>query len=323
MRIYDFDNLPSELLPQLGTFQVSDGDPPQGLEFIRRVRRTPHPASDYFAVYAVEGEKLLSRVETLQLPFTGPMGSDVVVGISDVLTRPDGVGRGFARTLLEEVHRRERLRGRQWSFLWTRRSWGAHRLYESMGYEDVFSPPNAVREGDRGPRRARLPSGYRLVPERSTDGRRLERVLRESTEGRLGFVPRSPGSFRTRIHLGWRKPDRHLLLGRGGRTVGFAHVSDNSRWNLSVNEVLLTGTEHREPMLRCLEVFAGTRSLTFQGTTFVRDAEAFLRAGAYQVLTTSHSVLMAKALGPRPTIGAEFRAVFADPRYSSHRGDMF
>ncbi|MFI5415466.1 MAG: GNAT family N-acetyltransferase, partial [Candidatus Lutacidiplasmatales archaeon] len=313
MRIYDLDGLPPGLLPQLGTFQLSDGDPPQGVEFIRRLRRTSHPSSDYFAVYAVDDGKLLSRVETLQLPFTGPTGSDVVVGISDVLTRPDGVGRGLARSLLDEVHRRERVRGRHWSYLWTRRSWGAHRLYESMGYKDVFSPPSALGEAGRS-RRRRSDLGYRLTPERSTDGRRLERVLREATAGRLGFVPRTPGSFRTRIYLGWRKPESHLLLRRGARTVGFAHLSDDSRWNLSVNEVVVTGSEHQEPMVRCLEGLAGRRSLTFQGTTFVRDAERFLRARGYQVLAASHSVLMAKALGPRRTTGADLRTVFADPR---------
>ena len=34
-------------------------------------------------------------------------------------------------------------------------------------------------------------------------------------------------------------------------------------------------------MLRSLEVVAGGRSLSFQGTSFVRDAEGLLRPGGY------------------------------------------
>jgi GNAT superfamily N-acetyltransferase len=322
VRIYDLDSLPPALLPQLATLAPTDGDAPQGIEFIRRARRAKLPASDYYAVYAVEDGKVLSRVESLQLPFAGVARREVVVGISDVLTRPEGIGRGLARGLLDEVHRRERRRGRRWSFLWTRRSWGAHRLYESMGYEDVYSYCSAVAEPSTSARR-RAVRNYRLSPENSATGIRLERLLAEGTSGRLGFVPRAPDSFRTRFLLGWRKPGSHRLLFRGERAVGYAHVSDESRWNLSVNEVVVTEPTDREPMLERLEGLAGRRRLTFQATTFVRDAGALLLARKYQILPMSHAVLMAKDLTSRRPVGSELRSVFTDPRFSCHRGDMF
>ncbi|MCI4370905.1 MAG: GNAT family N-acetyltransferase, partial [Thermoplasmata archaeon] len=187
MRIYELDTLPRSLYPQLGAFALSGGEPPQDIRFVRDVRKLPTAASDYFAVYAVEDGQLLSRIETLDLPFRGHHGTQRVVGVSDVVTRPDAVGRGLARTLLREVHRRAVPQGRTWSFLWTHRSWGAHRLYESLGYEDVYSPPSAL-----GPfpsrRRGRRTVGYRVTRERSRTGKRLERILTRSTLGRLGFL---------------------------------------------------------------------------------------------------------------------------------------
>jgi GNAT superfamily N-acetyltransferase len=322
MRIYDLAGLPERFRPQLAAFALTDGDPPQDLRFIRRLQRWGHPVSDYYALYAVEGGEVLSRVESLQLPFTGRTGLQLVVGVSDVLTRPEGLGRGFARTLLRSVHRREVASGRQWSFLWTHRSWGAHRLYESMGYADVYSPPNALGPVRRRRRSAR-PAGYRLAPETASDGSRLERLLTAASRGRLGFVPRPPGSFRTRIRLGWRKSANHHVLTTGSRAVGYAHFSDDSRWNLTANEVAVTSSEHREPMLRSLEAYAGRRPLTFQGTSFVRDSEDLLRAQGYTILPTSHGVLMAKALVGRSAVAEDLRKVFTDPGLSIHRGDMF
>jgi GNAT superfamily N-acetyltransferase len=322
MEIVDLNTLPRRLHPQLAAFAVSDGDAPQDIGFIRRLRKMGHPASDYYAVYAVEDSQVLSRVESLQLPFAGRSGPQVVVGISDVATRPDGVGRGFARALMEEVHRREVARGRKWSFLWTHRSWGAHRLYESLGYEDVYSPPNAHRQ-PRASRRPTRATAYHLKAASSRDVSRLERLLRQGTVGRLGFVPRSPGSFRIRTRLGWRKLANHRLLSMGDRVVGYAYVSDDSSSNLTANELVVTSPEHLGPMLRALEVAAGRRSLTLQATSAARDAETLLRESGYLILPSSHQVLMAKPLVPRRSYGEDVRTVFSDPRLSSHRGDMF
>ena len=111
-------------------------------------------------------------------------------------------------------------------------------LYESLGYEDVYSPPNAI--GWDHVRRARKPpTGYEFPRETATNGVRLERILRSATRGRLGFVPRPAGSLRTRLALGWRKAGSHRVLSKGSQSVGYAHFSDDSLWNLTANEVVV------------------------------------------------------------------------------------
>jgi len=322
MRILELDRLPHELLPQLAAFGVSDGDPPQDIALIRRLRRLGHPASDYWGVYAVEGDQVLSRVETLQLTFRGRAGSQTVVGISDVLTRPAGVGRGFARALLNEIHRREVERGRAWSFLWTHRTWGAHRLYEELGYRDVYSPPNALHRVPESRRRS-PPIGYHWSSARTADAGRLERLLAEGSRHRVGFIPRHHGSARIRFRLGWRKPENHRILWHGARAVGYAHLSDYSDWNLSTNEVVVTNRGEGVPMLDALEGLARGRWLTLQGTSFVRDYLPDLRARGYILLPSSHTVLMAKRLRTRRPVREDLRTCFGDGRFSSHRGDMF
>jgi GNAT superfamily N-acetyltransferase len=295
---------------------------PQDFRFLARIRRMGHPSSDYGAVYAVEKGQVLSRVETLHLAFMGIEGAQTVVGISDVLTRPEGIGRGYARTLLREVHRREKARGRNWSFLWTRRTWGAHRLYESLGYEDVYSPPSALREIPRS-RRSAPPAGYRWRNVSRADAGRLERLLLRATAGRLGFVPRSRGSFRIRFELGWRKPENHRILLCRGREVGYAQLSEDSSWNLSTNEVTVTSAQHTTPMIEALEALARGRWLTFQGTSFVRDTESVLAGRGYAIYPSSHIVLMAKPLRSSASRGEDLRTVFRTARVSNHRGDSF
>jgi GNAT superfamily N-acetyltransferase len=322
MRIYDLDDLPESLYPQLGAFALSGAEPPQDIQFVRRLRKLPLAYSDYFAVYAVEGDRLLSRIETLHLPFVGRTGSQSVVGISDVVTRPEGLGRGLARTLLREVHRREIALGRRWSFLWTHRSWGAHALYESQGYEDVYTPPAALGPF-RSRRKAPRPSGYRWTRETSRDGKQLERLLAQATIGRLGFQPRTPGSFRAKYRMGWRKPENHLVLWHGTSAVGFAHLPEDTPWCLGVNEVVVVTPEHAEPMLRALEATAGRRKLAMQGTSYVSDAAALLRENGYLLLDTSHRVLMAKPLVSRTALGEDVRSVFTEAGLAMHRGDMF
>jgi len=281
-----------------------------------------YPGSDYYAVCAVQDGQVLSRVETLQLTFRGIEGPQTVAGISDVATRPDGLGRGFARSLLREVHRRELGLGRRWSFLWTHRTWGAHRLYESLGYEDVYSPPNALKEVPRTTRRS-PPSGYRWRVAGAGDAERLDGLLHRSTRRRRGFVPRFRGSARIRFRLGWRKPRDHRFLTAGSRAVGYVHLPDTSSWNVTANEVVLTSPDHFGPMLDALEGLARGRWLTIQGTSFVRDAETILAARGYAIYPSSHVVLMAKPLRASASRGEDLRKVFRDPRFSSHRGDMF
>jgi len=322
VRIHALDELPAASLPQLAAFGPLDGDPPQGIEFIRQVRRWGLPASDYYGLYAVEDGEVLSRVESLRLRFTTRQGREDVVGISDVSTRPEGIGRGYARSLLTEVHRREVERGRRWSFLWTHRSWGAHRLYESLGYEDVYSPPTALRPIPRAPGR-RLPKNFAWGRVTPTDARRLERILHASTNGRVGFVPRFPGSISLRFRTGWRKPENHRLLLESSKPIGYAHLLENSRWNLTTNEVVVTDEAHLGSMVDALEVLARGRWLTLHTTSFVTDTATVLRERGYRLFPSAHLTLMAKALVESGRSNWNPRSVCQDPSFSCHRGDVF
>lgn len=321
MKITDFDHLPRSLYPQLGVLGLLDGETPQGIDFVRRFRALGLPVAEYFAVYAVEDGRILSRVEVVRPEFTSETGSQVVCGLADVATRPDSVRRGLAGRLIQEVHRRESALGMRWSFLWTHRSWGAHTLYERLGYRDVYSLPCAL--GPRGGRRTRrLAAGYEWVTVTRRDLPTLGRIFWRSTRGRLGFVRRPPGLLSARVRMGWRVPENHRILYHRGTPVGYAHLTFTP-WHVGVNEVLIEDSEHMIPMIDALESTTPERSISLSSTTFVRDAQQELERRGYVVFPLAHATLMARPLTREPRRVEDPARVCADPRFSCHRGDTF
>ena len=321
MKILDLDHLPKALDPQLGTLSVLNGDPPQDRAFIRRLRSMGFPAAEYYAVYAVEDHEIQSRVEVIRPPFTTRAGTRAVTGISDVSTRPDRIRRGLARSLLEEVHRRESARGQRWCLLWTHRSWGAHRLYEALGYRDIYSAPSAMRSIPRSAPRP-MPKGYRWTAGHRRDLGRMDRLFDRASKGRVGLVPRVPRTLATRCRLGWRVPENHRILALGRATVGYAHLA-TSLWHVGANEVVVASPEHAPAMLDALEQMARGRWLTLGTTTFVRDFDPMLRSRGYAVSPTAHLTLMAKPLTRERAPPDDPALACRDPRFSCHRADVF
>jgi len=321
VKIFDLNGLPRSLDSQIGTLSVLNGDPPQDRAFIRRLRSMGYPTAEYYAVYAVEDHEIQSRVEVIRPSFTTREGTQTVTGISDVSTRPDRVRRGFARTLLEEVHRREAARGQRWSLLWTHRSWGAHRLYEELGYRDIYSPPTAMRLVRRSGPRA-MPKGYHWTVVHRRGVGPMDRLFDGSASGRVGLVPRVPRTLATRCRLGWRVPENHRILRWGPTPVGYAHLSVGPG-QVSANEVVVSAPEHASAMLDGLEQIALGRWLTLATTTFVRDFDPILRARGYAVYPTAHLTLMAKPLVRERAPADDPAPACRDRRFSCHRADVF
>ena len=321
MQILEFDELPPWLLPQLAAIRWLDRETPQDAAFVGKLRRGGFPATDYFGVYAVEGDEILSRVETLSLPWRTDGGTQAVLGISDVLTRPDATGRGLAKRLLVELHRRESALGRPWSFLWTRRTWGAHRLYEKLGYHDVYSAPSALRKVPANVSR-RLPPGisWRKAGIRDLGG--LERFLWTATRDRLGFVPRWGGSFQMRHRVGWRPAASHRLLWDAGRLVGYAQITADTT-TVEAHEVVVGDPAMADAMIRALEREAAGRWLAFGSTSFGWDHRARLSALGYAVYEMSHLTMMVRPLGRTSRGVGPVLNVVTDPRFVCHRGDQF
>jgi len=321
-RVMTMASLPDSLEPSLAALDWLDNDPPLGAAVLRSARRAGAPLADYIGVVAVDRHEIVARVGVERPLLTTSEGTERFCAITSVATRPDALRRGLARSLLREVHRRESAEGPRWSLLWTHRTWGAHRLYEQLGYRDVYSPPSALR---RIPVRGghRLARPFALRSANASDAGLLGGILRRATSERLGFLPRHRGSFELRFRLGWRRPQDHHILLEGRRPVGFVHAAQTPRAVL-VLEAVVEDPGHATRMLDAVERLARGRWLAFGRTTFVNDAAAALAERGYDRFPRSHTTLMARRLGPhRARDAAAWPRLVADPRFSCHGGDMF
>jgi GNAT superfamily N-acetyltransferase len=324
LKIVEFSNLSGTLAKQIAVLNWLGGDPPHDAGDMRRWRKLGYPTSEYQALFAVEAGQVLSKVETTVQPYRTPAGTEPSVWVSGVVSRPDALRRGFARALFQEMHARERSAGRRWAFLWTHHSWVAHRLYETLGYRDVYTPPSAlVRVPKKAPRK--IPPGYRWTRALASQAELLEEVLAKASRGRLGFIPRFPGSFRARFELGFRTASNNWLLWRGSRAVGYAYVVSSGRHARGASEVVVTHPRHAPAMIAGLEGNAAGQWLALARTTFITDHEAMLRKSGFDIYHHSHATLMAKPLrvNARRPRSADPLRVCRSAQFMLNAGDIF
>lgn len=318
IRILPERELPQRLEAGAAALDWMDGDGPYDRRAFARYRRAGYPMVPPYRLFAVDGDAVLGKLSMLRLYITSGAGRLRATGIADVVADPAAHGRGVGTMLLEHAHALESERGAAYALLWTHVSWGAHKLYERLGYADVFSPPTAVRRVVNPP--ARLPASYALARASRRDGPRLDGLHRRATRGRWGVLPRRT-TFRLRFSVGWRQPRSYRFLLERGRAVGYLEISESPR-HLAVSEAVVVAPRHVPALVDAAERLAGARWVTFGYSTFVREARELLTARGYYTTERSHNVLMARPLARGRTVDA-LRDWASDPRFSSQNGDRF
>jgi GNAT superfamily N-acetyltransferase len=284
-------------------------------------RRRAKTLADYVGLYAVEGDDLLGQVLVLRIPYVFRDETGVISGIAGVATRPDQGRAGIARSLLTEVHRRERAAGIRYSALWTNRSWGAHALYEELGYRDVYSSPWVVHGGKtiRGP----VPRRRGVRPARPADLATVDRLHDQAAVGRLGFCRRPPGFSHVAALSGWIDPAKNLIVAEANRKLlGYAQVDRNSQ-RVVCGELVAPSSVVQRTLVEEVRRTASGLPFAFQHT-IVTDAPELFRDLGYSIVPRSWYVLMGNALG-REWSPQEAIRQFAtdDRRFLCLAGDRF
>jgi GNAT superfamily N-acetyltransferase len=320
MRILEHDELPSDLESDLQLLRLSVGWAPRDFHRIDRARKRGYPAPDYFGLYAIEGKRVVSTVRVLRLPYTFPDGHvETVSGILSVITRRDARGRGLASRLFNEVHARERKVGIRFCLLWTEKSIPAHRLYESMGYGDVYAPEFALKR----PREKNVSHGeFELPTAKNEDVVKIERIHAESNRRRIGFTPRPQGYVSSQIELGIARPESFRLILRNGKLVGYIELQEAPNM-VKVSEVVIPpDSTIAGSLIPAIEGLSSGRWLTFWNT-FVRDSRKTLEGRKYAFSDLGDHLLMSLPLvksHPEDQVSA---LGTADPRFVCQVLDYF
>jgi GNAT superfamily N-acetyltransferase len=287
---------------------------------VERWRRRSDLFAEYVGVFAVEAGRVVGQTLVKRLTYTFADRTERIGAVASVAVRPDRARGGLARRLLAEVDRREREAGIRYVALWTNRSWGAHRLYEKLGYEDTYTFPWAVRRPRPG-RSARR--GGAVSPARARELAALDRLHDRRARGRVGFCRRPRSFLPIAATNGELDPATELLIAReGGRIVGYAHVLSNGVRTIC-GELIADSEPVLEQLIEGVEARAGENAVAFQHTP-VSDARSLLHRRGYSVLAAGWYVFMTHAIdGPWSARSARSTFLPDDPRFLCGSADRF
>jgi len=276
--------------------------------------------AEYTGLFALDRGSVVGQTFVRRIAYTFPHGTETVSGIAAVSTRLDHARAGVARRLLEEVHRREREAGIRYSTLWTNRSWGAHRLYEKLGYRDIYNPSWAVRVVTSG-RPGRRPGGVR--PGRRSDLSEMDRLHREYAKGRWGFVERPRRFLSVAAATGDFRPEEESIVVRGRDGLsGYAHLTATHSRIIS-GELVAMSSSARRSLVSALEGRVRSGVVAFRDGV-VDDLGSLLAGRGYEVAPAGWFGLMATSLDrkrSRAQLSREFGTT--DPRFLCLGGDRF
>ena len=285
------------------------------------VRKRWKCSSEYVAVFAVEKDRVLGHVFVLRVPYTFEDGVETIGCIATVGTRPDVRRSGIARASLENVFQREEEAGVRFTALWTNRSWGAHALYEKLGYRDVYSSPWVLHEpkSRRGPHRP----GRGIRPGRKSDLAEIDELHEERALGRIGFCHRPRGFSRGSADLGFLDAEKNLLVAReGGELVGYAHI-DRNPYRTICGELVARSTRTVRALCAEIDRRSGEVPVAYQHT-WVTDHAPLFASRQYTRIPVGWYGMLAQAVG-RKWGQREAARKFAtdDPKFLCLAGDRF
>jgi GNAT superfamily N-acetyltransferase len=319
MKILTFDELPASYDPSRAIVSLAAFGEFRDRRTVALARRPPSRLAEYAGVFGVEQGAVVGQMFVERIPYTFPHGTETVSGIAGVTTRIDHARGGIARQLLEEVHRRERAAGIRHSILWTNRSWGAHRLYEELGYRDVYTPPFAVRTL---PSRRRRSTGGKVRAARRSDLRDVELLHAQSGEGRWGFAQRHAGFARREIAAGEYRLEDVLVAVDRGEPCGYS-VGGARRGHPRCGELVATSPSARALLRTAVEARSFTGQVTFWDGA-VNDMDPELRRRGYVIASAGWFGLMATTFGRERSRGELAREFGTnDPRFRCFSGDRF
>lgn len=244
MQILEYDQVDPMAVLHLNEVSLGYYLTPERVELIRRLDTRPFP---FFAIYAVEGSRVIGQVGVFRLTMTSINGREEVGGVWAVCTDPGFSRRGVASTLLREAHERMRSAGLSFSTLGTSRAFVAHSLYKRHRYIDVHSAVSTIMVFKKPARDNPL-----RVEQAGVDRLNFaDKLHNEIGEGKLGFTQRQKGFLSMLVETGELQPEEVWLIWEADTLAGFA-IARPSPWRMLVSNLLVRKGVEVELVLEAL-----------------------------------------------------------------------
>jgi GNAT superfamily N-acetyltransferase len=236
-------------------------------ELVAKIRRLDSRPFPFFALYAVDQDRVVGQAGVFQVPLATDQGPLEAGAIWAMCTHPAYSRQGIGSALLQEAHRRMRSAGLSFSTLGTSRHWVAHAFYRRHGYLDLANFASAVAHGSALAKGA----GAQLAVRKAVraDLAQADDLFRQAAAGKTGFSRRQESFMEMMVEVGDILSMDQLRIIHFGRTLaGYAAVRESPAL-LAINNFLLR-----------------------DGIKVVDAAAALLRAGDapyVRIVTNNHS----------------------------------
>lgn len=258
---------------------------------IRRLDRRPFP---FFALYAVEEERVVGQVGVFRVGLTTKQGPVDAGAIWAMCAHPAYSRRGIGSALIQEAHRQMRSAGLPFSTLGTSRHWVAHGFYQRHGYLDLANFASALAQERALPEEA----GAQLTVRKAVRGdlARADELFDQVAAGKTGFNQRQESFLEMMVEVGdILTMDQLRMLYLGRDLAGYAAVQELPPL-LAINNFLLREDVKAVDAAAALVRAAGApyvRMVTNNHSSYVDE----LGSAGFKVTSSTLGVTMIKPLG--------------------------
>ncbi len=270
MRILSYDEVDPYEVYRLGMVAFNWPITPKYVK--HRLQRDPR-VLDGFAIYAVEGGKVVSQVVPLKMRVRLTTGEETVGGIQGVCTDPDMWGKGYARRLMVRSHEIYRELSIRISTLTTSRNIRGHGIYAKLGYTDL---PPFFQATRLLPTEREGPQGLHIRSVREKDLSAIQGFYEVHTSDQFGWSLRDPGLLRMKVAWDRKTLDPYRIVTRDNTDIGYVRAPGQG---VLTDEIVIPRAEDFKDTLRALEKDARGDYACVSSVSTGRDLERLVALG--------------------------------------------
>jgi predicted acetyltransferase len=264
-----------------------------GPEEVKTIREVDKRVPEYFALYVVEKEEILSQVGVVTLDTQCDHGIEKVGFIWGVCTKSNAARKGAAGKLIEEAHARLADEDIGYSFLGTGKSLVAYNLYRKLGYEDFISMDRALKFSKN---KKQNDVAFSITKSNDT----IVDLFKDYSRDLLGFIRRPKNFLEVRKAWSWMPYDTVGVFCVDEKPIGYLVASKEGKV-LKIRELLCPRIEDVQRCISALESEFKIHSIIYDSVIGTYGIEAIMKSG-FKVLDGSWGVLMVKDLHDSHTI---------------------
>jgi predicted acetyltransferase len=286
MRILEYDEVDEQQVLELNLTCFGWFLTPKQVKTIRKVDKH---VPDYFSLYAVEKEEILSQVGVVTVDTQTKHGVEEVGHIWGVCTKPSAARKGSAKKLMEETHARLLTDDIKYSFLGTGKSLVAYNLYRQLGYVDFV-------DLNWGMKRCKpiKQSDIDVTFASDTKDESFADLFTKYSNGLLGFVHRPKNFLQVRKAWSWMPISMSGIFRKGKKHIGYVLGSREGKV-VRIRELCCPRIEDTKRCIEALEIKFKPKYMTVSWMSRSCITKEFIKSG-FKRIDESWGAFMIKDL---------------------------